>query len=312
MKVDQTTIERLAAALKQLRIETLPGKKMGLVGFFKRYELPYVTAIPTILVKDKYMRYEYVNGTSRIYYWLVGETNIHTAEAILQKCYNKTKLKTIPTVVNNKEKQMDNLIHIPTDFLMFWNAYPKKVGKDAALKQWKIKKSKPDIHYIIQKLTLQKQSYQWTKDNGQWIPNPITYINQGRWDDEVIDLKPPVNFKDESMNQAIMKSINTLNQQVSLLDVRIKSIEDLLTDYKLNECAITAAGKSIIRLEAINNDFNDGFIIIKDALEKLNLKIEDIKQTGVVWHYTKSPRKKLKIINPISFHWTNPFKITTK
>ena len=42
------------------------------------------------------------------------------------------------------------------------------------------------------------------------------------------------------------------------------------------------------------------------------LKIEDIKQTGVVWHYTKSPRKKLKIINPISFHWTNPFKITTK
>ena len=68
MKVDQTTIERLAAALKQLRIETLPGKKMGLVGFFKRYELPYVTAIPTILVKDKYMRYEYVNGTSRIYY----------------------------------------------------------------------------------------------------------------------------------------------------------------------------------------------------------------------------------------------------
>lgn len=40
----------------------------------------------------------------------------------------------------------------------------------------------------------QKKSEQWTKSNGQFIPNPLTWINQGRWDNEpmqsaVIDKK---------------------------------------------------------------------------------------------------------------------------
>ena len=30
----------------------------------------------------------------------------------------------------------------------------------------------------------QKQTEQWSKNNGQFIPNPSTYLNQGRWKDE--------------------------------------------------------------------------------------------------------------------------------
>jgi hypothetical protein len=27
-------------------------------------------------------------------------------------------------------------------------------------------------------------TYQWRKDGGQFIPNPATWLNQGRWDDQ--------------------------------------------------------------------------------------------------------------------------------
>lgn len=75
----------------------------------------------------------------------------------------------------------------PDEFLAFWESYPKKVGKDAAMKAWrKISKPKETIRIILEALQWQKQSHNWTKDNGQYIPNPATYLNQGRWKDEKI------------------------------------------------------------------------------------------------------------------------------
>ena len=68
------------------------------------------------------------------------------------------------------------------DFDAFWKAYPKKVGKDAAYKAWE--KAKPRLDDVMFALSWQVQSAQWFKNNGQFIPNPSTYINQGRWQDE--------------------------------------------------------------------------------------------------------------------------------
>jgi hypothetical protein len=36
-----------------------------------------------------------------------------------------------------------------------------------------------------------KKSSQWQKENGQYIPNPATWLNQRRWDDE-LNMKPTV------------------------------------------------------------------------------------------------------------------------
>lgn len=67
-------------------------------------------------------------------------------------------------------------------FTLFWDAYPKKVGKDAASKVWK--KSKPHLNDVLIALSWQKDCEQWKKEGGKYIPNPATYINQGRWKDE--------------------------------------------------------------------------------------------------------------------------------
>lgn len=69
-------------------------------------------------------------------------------------------------------------------FNSFWEAYPKKVAKQAAEKAWK--KLNPDkelTEAIISALSVQKNSPQWTKDNGQYIPHPATWLNGRRWED---------------------------------------------------------------------------------------------------------------------------------
>ena len=67
-------------------------------------------------------------------------------------------------------------------FIEFWSIYPKKVDKKGSFRAFKnIPKLKEVFPGILKALEVQKQSSQWTKDNGQYIPNPTTYIHQERW-----------------------------------------------------------------------------------------------------------------------------------
>ena len=71
-------------------------------------------------------------------------------------------------------------------FESFWSSYPKKAGKDAAKKAFE--KRNPDqalTNKMIDAVRLQKQSDSWMKDGGQFIPHPATWLNQGRWMDEI-------------------------------------------------------------------------------------------------------------------------------
>ena len=70
-------------------------------------------------------------------------------------------------------------------FDTFWVAYPRRVGKGAARKQWS--KIKPDGLMLGQMLTAldeQKATECWKKDNGMYIPHPSTWLSQERWLDE--------------------------------------------------------------------------------------------------------------------------------
>ena len=68
------------------------------------------------------------------------------------------------------------------DFDLFWEHYPKKVGKKKV--QDKFNSNNYPIDLILKNLELQKKSDQW--QNQQYIPNPETYLNQERWTDEVV------------------------------------------------------------------------------------------------------------------------------
>ena len=78
--------------------------------------------------------------------------------------------------ISEKERKDDR-------FYVFWKAYPKKVGKEAARKAFS--KVREPVESLLSAIERQKCSEQWTRENGRFIPNPATWLNQGRWEDEL-------------------------------------------------------------------------------------------------------------------------------
>lgn len=73
------------------------------------------------------------------------------------------------------------------EFERFWKAYPKKRGKDAAFRAWEKRRKAhdlPPVDELLAVLDVAVQSHDWQKDNGQFIPYPATWLNQGRWADD--------------------------------------------------------------------------------------------------------------------------------
>ena len=89
-------------------------------------------------------------------------------------------------ILNTKELDIPPIISPEEEmFKMFWEAYPKCFRKanekGCRAKFVKIKNLKKIFPDIISSLEMQKRSKQWTDDNGQYIPAPLTWINQERW-----------------------------------------------------------------------------------------------------------------------------------
>jgi hypothetical protein len=76
-------------------------------------------------------------------------------------------------------------------FEEFWKIYPLKIGKQAALRAFKKIKPTADLHSkILSAIEKAKKSDRWQRENGQFIPHPTTWLNQGRWDDEIEPEEP--------------------------------------------------------------------------------------------------------------------------
>lgn len=70
-------------------------------------------------------------------------------------------------------------------FASFWQAYPRHVGKAAALRAWTRLAPSPDlVATILDALAWQGQQAGWLKDDGAFIPHASTWLNQRRWEDE--------------------------------------------------------------------------------------------------------------------------------
>ena len=73
-------------------------------------------------------------------------------------------------------------------FESFWKVYPRKVGKEKC-RNW-FKSHKPNeelVQKMIEAVEIQKKSKQWS--DPQYIPHPYTWLNQGRWEDELTPSK---------------------------------------------------------------------------------------------------------------------------
>jgi len=71
-------------------------------------------------------------------------------------------------------------------FNKFWNEYPKRKSKGDAEKWFtKNKPSEELVNKMITKIKQLKQTEQWKKNDGQYIPYPTTWLNAKGWEDEI-------------------------------------------------------------------------------------------------------------------------------
>lgn len=96
----------------------------------------------------------------------------------------------------------------------FWELYPKKVGKIDAKKAWrKIKQPQTIMPKIIAAIETQTRSSQWKKDNGQFVPNPATWLNRGSWDDEL-----ETTSEEQNRNALLMKGISLYGDKAAFAE----------------------------------------------------------------------------------------------
>jgi hypothetical protein len=81
----------------------------------------------------------------------------------------------------------------PADFEAFWNAYPRRIAKKAAFKAFECAvREGAEIEKILSSVAAYKR---WLSNPDTWRPepaHPTTWLNQGRWDDELEDQKPEI------------------------------------------------------------------------------------------------------------------------
>ena len=88
-------------------------------------------------------------------------------------------------------------------FASFWEAYPRKEGRQKALEAFSSVDAPLDI--LLSALAAQKKSKQWQKDDGAFIPMPANWLKDRRWEDAPASATPATRQLDEDERAAIAK-----------------------------------------------------------------------------------------------------------
>lgn len=76
------------------------------------------------------------------------------------------------------------MVELPPEFSIFWEYFPKKKSKGDAYKAWvQTASQRPDLASILKAVVVLKNSADWLRDDGQYIPYPATFLRAWGWAD---------------------------------------------------------------------------------------------------------------------------------
>lgn len=106
---------------------------------------------------------------------------------------DRMHLSNLTTPFVNSDKSSNILTDINTDttvqtqFEQLWKIYPKKQSKAQALKSFKkLKVDETLLATILQAVSVQSSAESWKKDNFKYVPLLSTWLNNKRWEDEIL------------------------------------------------------------------------------------------------------------------------------
>ncbi|EMI1839671.1 replication protein [Acinetobacter baumannii] len=94
--------------------------------------------------------------------------------------------KNSPHNNNNKNKEKQG-VGYSENFEKFWSAYPtckRKSDKSGTYKTFTKHEGGFAIETLLSILEKQKSDVSWTKQDGEFIPSPSTWLNQKQWENE--------------------------------------------------------------------------------------------------------------------------------
>ena len=86
------------------------------------------------------------------------------------------------TVTRERREEIKN---ITSGFVKFWDTWPKhkrKVGRPQCIAHWISHRLEEKADRIVSHVESMAHSVDWTKDGGTFIPAPLVYLRQERFD----------------------------------------------------------------------------------------------------------------------------------
>lgn len=80
----------------------------------------------------------------------------------------------------------DESPELENGWVEFWSEYPRKDSKARAFELWKRQHLYLQIDVVMTHLRAVKETGQWTRDGGKFVPHAATYLSQKRYLDEVV------------------------------------------------------------------------------------------------------------------------------
>lgn len=181
-----------------------------------------IEIIDDLFLLSNWNKYQNIEGMERIREQnRIRKANQRAREKAQKKLGNVTSHVTVtqshtPRIKNKEERNKNNnntcsneqafeqaceqdLNNDCTLFDMFWNVYPRKIGKQRCINWFKSKKpSKELVEKMIITINLWKKTNEWLKENGRFIPHPYTWLNRGGWEDIPVNNFPTYNDDDEN------------------------------------------------------------------------------------------------------------------
>jgi hypothetical protein len=113
---------------------------------------------------------------------LVENTPLYSKQDSSKQDYSKKEDTISESGFSNREELFET----------FWSAWPSGARKNKKRTEEWFLKNKPNsdlVAIMVVAIERQKQSKQWLKDSGDFIPHPTTWLNGRRWEDVVETLE---------------------------------------------------------------------------------------------------------------------------
>lgn len=118
-----------------------------------------------------------------------------------EKSGESLTVETVGMATGSETRELPSMTLTEQRFEELWKAYPRRVGKQAALTAFKkIKPTAELFTRILAAIGAARRTEQWQRENGRYIPNPATWLNQGRWDDEIEVVKQNAEHRGTELN----------------------------------------------------------------------------------------------------------------